>query len=153
LNCLSFYYFGLSLENNFFPEEFGPKLGKLYYILLFTGGIYAASITEYYRNKNNSSYTSLGASGAISSLLFCYIVAMPYKPIGILFMPKMPGFIFGILLLGISYYLIQQKRKGKRFDNISHESHFWGALFGIIFILILKPSIGKQFVLYVFHSF
>src|SRR3954467_9443626 len=59
-NCLAFYSFGLTLEEDFFgnPAIFDPRLGKLYYILLFTGGIYAASFTEYFRNKNNPDYSS-----------------------------------------------------------------------------------------------
>lgn len=148
-NCFALYTFGLGLEEGYFgnPNYFDPKIGKLLYILLFTGGIYAASITEYMRNKNNSSYSSLGASGAVSSIIFSYIIVSPTSPISILFIKGgIPGWMFGILLLGISYYLIRRKRTGSYSDNISHESHFWGALFGIIFTIITKPSLISQFI-------
>jgi membrane associated rhomboid family serine protease len=150
-NCLAFYSFGLNLELGFFgnPTIFDPFLGKIYYILLFTGGIYAASFTEYYRNRNNSDYSSLGASGAISSVMFCYIMISPLSQISLFFFP-MKGWIAGALLLGVSYYLIRRKKTSSYTDNISHESHFWGALFGLVFVIILRPVILKNFVLQVF---
>lgn len=153
-NCLALYSFGIQLEEGFFgnPNVFDPRLGKLFYILLFTGGIYAASITEYFRNRNNPDYTSLGASGAISSIMFCYIMISPVSRISLFFFP-MQGWIAGILLLGVSYYLIRRKRTTSYSDNISHESHFWGALFGVVFIIILKPVILKGFVQQIMQSF
>ncbi len=144
-NCLAFYSFGLALEETIFPYYFGEKLGKIYYILLFTGGIYAASFTEYFRNKNNPDYSSLGASGAISSIMFCYIMVSPLSQISFFFF-QMQGWIAGMLLLGVSYYLIRRKKTTAYSDNISHESHFWGALFGVAFILILKPAVLKNFI-------
>lgn len=153
-NCMALFSFGLILEEQFFsnPEVFDPRLGKVYYILLFTGGIYAASITEYLRNKNNPDYSSLGASGAISSILFCFIMISPISKIYLFFIP-LQGWIAGALLLGVSYYLIRKKRKGTYSDTISHESHFWGALYGVAFILIIKPSIAKHFINQIIHAF
>jgi membrane associated rhomboid family serine protease len=151
-NGLALYSFGLILEEGYFPLLFGEKLGKLYYILLFTGGIYAASFTEYFRNKNNPDYSSLGASGAISSIIFCYIMISPLKNIYLFFFP-MQGWIAGVLLLGVSYYLIRRKRTTAYSDNISHESHFWGALFGVAFILVLKPAIMQGFIRQIVNVF
>lgn len=151
-NCIALYSFGSALENYFFPYLFGEKLGKVYYILLFTGGIYAASFTEYFRNRNNSSYSSLGASGAISSIMFCFIMVSPLSQISLFFFP-MQGWIAGVLLLGVSYYLIRRKRTSDYSDNISHESHFWGALFGVAFILVLKPVLLKEFINQIINAF
>ncbi|MEI6021870.1 MAG: rhomboid family intramembrane serine protease [Bacteroidota bacterium] len=147
-NCIALYSFGLPIENKLFgnPNFFDPKIGKILYILLFTGGIYAASLTEYFRNKNNPNYTSLGASGAISSILFCYIIVSPTSWISFFFFP-LQGWIAGILLLSVSYVLIRRKRLGLYTDNISHESHFWGAIYGIAFIAVVKPMFIKHFVL------
>lgn len=151
-NCLALWSFGQALEEHFFPQLFGEKLGKIYYILLFTGGIYAASIAEYIRNRNNMDYSSLGASGAISSVIFCFIMVSPLSQIAFFFFP-MQGWIAGVLLLGVSYYLIRRKRTGKYSDNISHESHFWGALFGVVFILVLKPQLAAYFFKQIAESF
>ena len=144
-NCLALYSFGPILEQGYFPYLFGERMGKVFYILLFTGGIYAASFTEYFRNRNNPQYSSLGASGAISSIIFCFIMISPLKNISLFFFP-MQGWIAGVLLLGVSYYLIRRKKTTAYSDNISHESHFWGALFGVAFIMILKPSLWKDFI-------
>jgi membrane associated rhomboid family serine protease len=145
-NCVSLYSFGLTLEVGFFGNErfFDPKIGKLYYLILFTGGIYAASVTEYFRNRHNPDYSSLGASGAISAVIFCFVMVAPKELISVFFVP-MPGWIFGVLLLGISFYLIRRKRTSTYSDNISHESHFWGALFGAAFTCVIKPSVLKEF--------
>lgn len=151
-NCLALYSFGIALEEHFFPQLFGVKLGRFYYMLLFTGGIYAASIAEYLRNKNNPDYSSLGASGAISSIMFCFIMVSPLSQIALFFFP-MQGWIAGVLLLGVSYYLIKRKRTGRYSDNISHESHFWGALFGVVFILAVKPQLGKYFFVQILEVF
>ena len=151
-NSLALYSFGSALEDYYFPQIFGEKLGKLYYILLFTGGIYAASFTEYFRNRENPNYSSLGASGAISSVIFCYIMLSPLSKIALFFFP-VPGWLAGVLLLGISSYLIRRKKNSNYTDNISHESHFWGAIFGVAFILILKPMLLKYFFLQIISAF
>lgn len=151
-NCIALFSFGPALEDHFFPDLFGAKLGKLYYILLFTGGIYAASFTEYFRNRKNPDYSSLGASGAISSIIFCFILLSPRSTISIFFFP-MQGWIVGVLLLGVSYYLIHRKKTSQYSDNISHESHFWGAMYGIAFILVLKPLVFKHFISEVAKAF
>ena len=105
----------------------------------------ACGMPRPFRNKNNPDYSSLGASGAISSIMFCYIMISPLSQISLFFFP-MQGWIAGALLLGISYYLIRRKKTSNYSDNISHESHFWGALYGIAFIIIIKPIILKTFI-------
>jgi membrane associated rhomboid family serine protease len=145
-NVLALYSFGQGMEEFLMPLLYGSKaMGTLMYILLFTGGIYAASITEYIRNKNNPGYSSLGASGAVTAIVFASILIDPRNQVNFLIIP-LPGWLAGILILGISYYLIQKKRTGTYSDNISHESHFWGAIFGIVFIIATKPMIVKHFI-------
>lgn len=152
-NMLALYSFGSDLENNIFPRLYDShKLGSVIYILLFTGGIYAASFTEYYRNRDNSTYSSLGASGAISAIMFVWILLNPTGIIALFFIP-VPGWLAGILLLGVSYYLIQRKRKGTYSDGISHEAHFWGAIFGIAVIAVTKPVVLKWFLYQILSVF
>jgi membrane associated rhomboid family serine protease len=144
-NCLALVSFGSKLEKYLSNADvFNPQIGKLYYILLFTGGIYAASITEYYRHKNNPTYSSLGASGAISAIIFACILVFPTDYISLFFI-RLPGWIAGTLLIAVSYVLIRRKREGMHSDNISHEAHFWGAIYGIMFMLLIKPSLAKYF--------
>ncbi len=151
-NLLALYSFGLPLEEVLFPRYFGFEMAKVYYIILFTGGIYVSSIGEYLRNKDNSSYTSLGASGAISSILFSFIVISPLTEVVLLFIP-LKGWMAGLLLLGVSYYLIMRKRKGNYNDGISHEAHYAGALFGLVFTIIIKPELALRFIQIIKSSF
>ncbi|MBS1653022.1 MAG: rhomboid family intramembrane serine protease [Bacteroidetes bacterium] len=151
-NMLALYSFGIILENQYFPYMYGEKLGEVYYLILYTGGIYVASFTEYFRQKNNPGYSSLGASGAISSILFAFIMISPVSRISFFFFP-LQGWIAGILLLGVSFFLIKRKRSGKYNDGISHESHFWGALFGVAFVLITQPASLKNFIHQIQNAF
>jgi membrane associated rhomboid family serine protease len=136
------WMFGPIVEKQVLPllsGTFGEpdnRMGMALYILLYTGSIYASSISEYFKNKNNPNYTSLGASGAVNSLIFCFITCSPRTQLGFFFIP-MPAWLFGVLYLGISYYLSKRNAGSGAVDRIGHEAHFWGAMFGILFTLVL----------------
>lgn len=141
-NMYALWMFGPIVEKQVLPLLLGDlgepnaKLGMAFYILLYTGAIYASSISEYFKNKNNTHYTSLGASGAVNALIFSFITCSPMSQLGFFFIP-MPAFVFGILYLGISYYLSKRRTGSDSVDRIGHEAHFWGAIFGIVFTLVL----------------
>lgn len=141
-NMYALWIFGPVVEEQIYPvlcgsiDEPNKKIGLALYIVLYTGAIYASSISEYFKNKNNPQYSSLGASGAVNALLFSYILCAPTSSLGFFFIP-MPAWIFGIAYLAISYYLSRRKNAHQAIDNIGHEAHFWGAIFGILFTLIL----------------
>lgn len=141
-NMYALWMFGPIVEKQVLPLLLGDlgepnaKLGMAFYILLYTGAIYASSISEYFKNKNNTHYTSLGASGAVNALIFSFITCSPMSQLGFFFIP-MPAFVFGILYLGISYYLSKRRTGSDSVDRIGHEAHFWGAIFGILFTLAL----------------
>ncbi len=137
-NMYALWIFGPPVEKYFLPMLAGHlgepdfKLGSLLYVLLYTGGIYFASMTEYFKNKNNSYYSSLGASGAINALIFACVLCAPKATISFL-----PSWLFGIVYLGVSFYLSRRKTNNASIDNIGHEAHFYGAIFGVIFIGVL----------------
>lgn len=87
-NMYALWLFGTVIEDKIFPHlagtetELNMKLGSLYYILLYTGGIYASSIPSYFKHKNDIQYTSLGASGAINSIIFSFILCAPTAELG-----------------------------------------------------------------------
>ncbi len=141
-NMYALWMFGPIVEKQVLPllsGAFGEpdkKMGMALYILLYTGSIYASSISEYFKNKNNPHYTSLGASGAVNALIFSFITCSPMSQLGFFFIP-MPAWVFGILYLGISYYLSKRNSSHGAIDRIGHEAHFWGAMFGILFTLVL----------------
>lgn len=158
LNVFSLWMFGYQVEERDFVELFKDKFGeetafkvaKVAYIGLFTGGIYAASITEYYRNRNNSSYSSLGASGAIEAIIFSFIIINPFQTLYLFILP-MPAWLLGILFLGVSYYLSKRKTGDPATDRVGHEAHFWGAIFGVVYTIALKPELFTTFFRTIFN--
>ena len=141
-NMYALWLFGPIVEKEVLPillshdGEPDKKMGMAFYILLYTGAIYASSVSEYFKNKENKYYTSLGASGAVNALIFSYITCLPMSQLGFFFIP-MPAWLFGVLYLGISYYLSKRNTGNESVDRIGHEAHFWGAIFGVLFTLTL----------------
>lgn len=139
-NMLAFYSFSLVVES-VFRGEFGSTTGVLYFLLLYLGGIVVSDIPTYLRHRDDPNYRSLGASGGVASVIFAAIVINPIGGIRIFPIPiEIPGFIFGFLYLAYSYYM--GRRRG---DNINHDAHFYGALYGVIVTLALLPQAGPLF--------
>ncbi|WP_236705086.1 rhomboid family intramembrane serine protease [Hymenobacter sp. AT01-02] len=141
-NMLAFYSFSQIVET-IFVSVFGPTNGLLYFLLLYLGGIVVSDIPTYLRHRTDPDYRSLGASGGVASVVFAAILFNPTSKIGVFPLPPqlgIPGFIFGFLYLAYSYYM--GRRRG---DNINHDAHFYGALYGIVVTLILIPKAGVIF--------
>lgn len=139
-NMLTLYFFGPMVEA-YFSIYFQGK-AELFYILLYVGGVVLSSFWSYEKYKNNSLYSALGASGAVSAVLFSGILLAPLNPIYIMFIPfPIPAFVFGALYLIYSWYMA---KRGK--DNIGHDAHFWGAVFGIVFPIVIKPELALLFI-------
>lgn len=129
-NMYALYLFG-SIAEQIFSAVFG-QYGNLLYILMYVLALIACLIPTFQKNRNNPSYRSLGASGAVSAVVFAYIVFAPLQGVGLIFIPLyIPGFLFGIIYLVVSYYL--DKKGGGR---INHSAHIWGALFGVLYIIV-----------------
>ncbi|MEJ7738546.1 MAG: rhomboid family intramembrane serine protease [Chitinophagaceae bacterium] len=132
-NMYSLYALGTYVESRTFPNPdiFGDN-AKIFYIVLYVSAIVISTLPDYFKNRDNSAYRALGASGAVSAVVFAGIILDPDLSLGILFIPiPIPGYIFGILFLGISVYLA---KKGG--SNIGHGAHFTGAVYGLIFAII-----------------
>lgn len=143
-NMFSLYLFGSHIENVF--GSFFGKIGLLYYVLLYLGGMIFSSFSSYIKYYNKPNYNAIGASGAVSAVVFAFILIYPTQKIGIFFIPPfIPGWIFGLLYLAYSHWMSK-----KQMDNIGHEAHFWGAVFGLLFTLFLKPSLWQEFINQVF---
>lgn len=136
-NMLSLYLFGKFVEDKF-TEIFGNG-GRLLYLLMYLLALIASLLPTYMKNKNNPQYRSLGASGAVSAVVFAGLMIAPYVKVGMFIIPPIiPGFIFGPLYLIISAFL--ERRGG---DNINHSAHIWGALFGVAFLIIAGAASGQ----------
>jgi membrane associated rhomboid family serine protease len=139
-NMMALYSFGEFLEKQVFssPCVFGEN-GRIFYLVLYFLTLIVASLPDYLRYRNSFHFRSLGASGAVSGVIFATLVVFPQMPIRFFFIPiNIPGFIFGFAYLAISAYL--DKRGG---GNINHSAHFWGAAFGIVFMLVTAQLFGN----------
>ncbi|MET6997356.1 rhomboid family intramembrane serine protease [Chitinophaga defluvii] len=134
-NMITLFFFGRYIEV-MFQQLFG---GKLYFLLFYIIALIASDIPCYIKNRNNPGYRSIGASGAVSAVLFAFILVQPWTKIYIFFLP-LPAIIYGVLFLGYSAYMA--KRGG---DGINHDAHFWGAVVGVLFPLALKPGLAGYF--------
>ena len=135
INMMVLYSFGRIVEV-YYIFNFGNK-GLLYYVLLYVGGTALSTLPSYGKHKDDYSYTAVGASGAVSAVVFASIVFDPLSKIYLFLIPVgIPSILFGILYLVYSAYMGK-----KNIDNIGHDAHFWGAVFGFMFTVILKPSL------------
>ncbi|MHC1707120.1 MAG: rhomboid family intramembrane serine protease [Bacteroidales bacterium] len=139
VNLFVLYSFGEAVDF-FYGGVFNEK-ASFYFILLYSGGILFSTLPSYLKQKDNPYYNAVGASGAVSAIVFTSILFNPGGRIGFLFLPfDIPAIIFGVLYLIYSAYMAKRGQ-----DNIGHDAHFWGAIFGIVFTLAIKPSLGSVF--------
>jgi membrane associated rhomboid family serine protease len=109
--------------------------------MLYIGGLGFSTLFDMRKYNETPSYNAVGASGAVSAVLFASILIYPLGKISLLFIPiGIPSFIFGGLYLAYSAYMGK-----KNMDNIGHSAHFWGAIYGLILPIALKPSLFGNF--------
>lgn len=132
-NMITFYFFAFQLES---------MVGSINFLLIYFSSMILADIPSIIKYKNEPNYNTLGASGAISGVLFSFILFEPYSGIMIFPIPiPIPAVIFGVI------YLIYCQVALKKFsDGINHDAHFWGAIAGVISTIILIPNILKHFI-------
>ncbi len=139
INMYVLYSFG-SIVEDAFTVLFNNN-GRIIYLAFYLLAIPASSLFSYLKHKNNDDYNAVGASGAVSAIVFSSIIFIPKGGIGLLFLPiPIPSYIFGLLYL--VYSAIMAKRAN---DNIGHDAHFWGAVFGILFTFAVKPQLFEYF--------
>lgn len=142
-NMYVLYMFGRAVEGAFKYESIYGSKGPLFFVLLYVGGLAMSSLYSYEKNKHNIYYNALGASGAVSSVMFSFIVLAPTSELNIVFLPfiELPAYIFGILILALEHYLSRRGNTG-----IAHDAHYWGAIFGVVFTIALKPQLAIDFI-------
>jgi membrane associated rhomboid family serine protease len=139
-NMITFYSFG-GLALSAFVNELGTTTGIVAFLVLYLGGIILSDLPTYFRHRHDPGYRSLGASGGVSSVLFAGILFQPIGKVYMMFIPfGIPGFIWGVLYLVYTYYMGRQRR-----DNINHDAHLYGALYGIVVTLALIPGVAGTF--------
>ena len=136
-NMFSFYMFSDYVEQ-FFSMIFGAQ-GLALYIILYISSLAVCLIPTFLKHKHQYNYNSLGASGAVSAIVFVGIFLQPTIQIGFFIIPPIiPGFIFGPIYLAITAYLSKKGQSG-----INHSAHLWGSIYGIVFLIITAKFLGN----------
>lgn len=139
-NMITLFFFGRALEG-FFAGYLGP-LGLLWFYL---GGLLVSILPTYIKNRHNANYYSLGASGAVSGILFAFILMSPWSMI-IVFVIPVPAILYAVAFLGYSIYM--DHRGG---GYVNHSAHSWGAAYGVLFMVIMEPRVTVVFVQQLLH--
>jgi membrane associated rhomboid family serine protease len=139
-NMITLYCFGRIVEQ-YFGVAFGETTGPILYVVLYVTALAVSSVGDLLKFRNDPYYSAVGASGAVSAILFASILFEPRMGIYIYLIPiPIPAYIFAPLYL---IYCIVMARKNV--DNIGHSAHFWGAVYGLVFPLLLRPDIFTHF--------
>ena len=146
VNMMVLYFFGRNIEA-YLGYYFGNK-ATAYYLLLYFGGILASNIWSLIKNQNNYYYNAVGASGAVSAVLFATIFFDPWGLLYLFAVIPLPGILFALGYLIYSYQMSK-----KQSDNVAHDAHFLGAVFGFIFPILLKPHLFQRFIDNLFSFF
>jgi membrane associated rhomboid family serine protease len=133
-NMITLFFFGRVME-----RFYASQLGTFGFALFYIGALVVSILPTYLKNRGNPSYRSLGASGAVSAVLFGYILLAPWSRI-IVFVVPMPAIVYAVLYTGYSIYM---DRRGQ--DNVNHSAHLWGAAYGVAFTLLVYPPVLSHF--------
>lgn len=134
-NMLTLYFFGRTQE-----QIFTAINGEMSFILFYLLSIPASSLISLYQHKDDPRYTAIGASGAVNAILFSFILINPFSTIYIFVIP-IKAIIFAVLFLIYSSYMAK-----KNMDNIGHEAHISGAIFGVLFTILTIPNVINHFI-------
>jgi membrane associated rhomboid family serine protease len=149
VNMYVLYEFGRIVEQ-YFLILFGPG-GRFIFLLMYLLAIMAGALPSLMREKENITYGAIGASGAVSAVVFIYIMMAPWSMLGIMFIIPMPAIVAGVAFLWYSSWA--DKRKVRSFSGrpVGHMAHFYGAIFGMVFVAILKPEVLMDFWVQLIH--
>ena len=133
-NMITLFFFGSVMEKFF--RQYCFDMG---FVLFYLGGLIFSILPSYLKHKNDHQWSSLGASGAVSAVLFSYILFQPWNKIYVFFIP-VPAIIFAVLYIGYTIWSNQRNN-----SNINHSAHLWGAAYGIIATIIIEPRVVPHF--------
>ena len=137
INMFTFWSFGTYIESLFAQMGFG----LWGFIGLYFGGMIFSSLYDLIKYRDNIYYQSIGASGAVSAVLFSSIIFDPWSKILLFAVIPIPGILFGVLYLIYCQYMAKRSS-----DNINHNAHFYGALYGLLFPILIQPSLAGLFI-------
>jgi len=133
-NMITLFFFGTVIE-----RQLVARIGEVGFVLFYASALLVSILPAYLRHRRDPGYRSLGASGAVSAVLFAYILVAPWSMIFVFFIP-VPAIVFAVAYVG---YSVWAERRGR--DNVNHSAHLWGAGYGVLFMLLLEPDLLEHF--------
>lgn len=144
---LLFNMFALLGFGSFVEGNFGSFTSPWVYIFLYLSAIVMASLPSFFRHRNDAYYRALGASGGTAAVLFSSVYFGPWQGIYLYFIPiPIPSILFAG---GYLAYSAWASKRGT--DNIGHDAHFWGSVYGFVFTVLCDPSHGLSFIQQLMH--
>ncbi|MBK7231547.1 MAG: rhomboid family intramembrane serine protease [Saprospiraceae bacterium] len=131
LNAFVLYQFGLTIES-LYINQFGPGLGMLVYVSVYLVILVLSCAPTFFKHRHNPAYASIGASGAISGILFIYIYHFPFNMLYFYGIIPLPALLMGVLYLAYSWWAVKNTN-----DGIDHDAHYYGAVLGLLIAGIL----------------
>lgn len=139
VNMFVLFFFGRNME--YILGKYFGNHAIAYFLILYFGGILVSNTWSLISQKNNYYYNAVGASGAVSAVLFAFIFFNPLELIYLFIVLPIPGILFALAYLFYSYQMSKKKT-----DNVAHDAHFLGAIFGFVFPILLKPDLFHHFI-------
>ncbi len=133
-NMITLFFFGRLIE-----QFVMGYIGTLGFVAFYLSAIVVSILPTYMKNIGNPAYRSLGASGAVSAVLFGFVLLQPWTTIYIFFIPC-PAIVYAVIYIAYSIYMDRQNS-----DNINHSAHLWGAAYGVLFLLAMEPRLFGVF--------
>lgn len=136
-NMVTLFFFGRVVE-----QVFVDRIGVIGFVLFYLSAIVIAILPTYLKHRHDAGYRSLGASGAVSAVLFAFILMAPWAGIYIFMIPiPVPAIVYAVFYVGYSIWM--DHRGG---DNVNHSAHLWGAAYGVLFAVLMEPRLLAHFV-------
>ena len=133
-NMFTLYFFGRLMEG-----FYAQYLGAMGFLWFYLSALVVSALPSYLKHRDDPDYVTLGASGAVSAVLFAFILLRPWETLLVYFVP-VPAIIFAALYTGYSVYMNHRQA-----DRVNHSAHLAGAAYGVLFTVMLEPRVLSHF--------